>query len=48
MPRYVASRGAIVALTRSMAPRGLGPYNINVNSIAPGFTYSPGKPRLNG
>ena len=35
MPRYVASRGAIVALTRSMAPRGLGPYNINVNSIAP-------------
>ena len=35
MPHYVASKGAIMALTRSMA-RELGEYNINVNSIAPG------------
>lgn len=41
MPHYVASKGAIMAFTRSMA-RELGVYNINVNSIAPGFTHSPG------
>jgi NAD(P)-dependent dehydrogenase (short-subunit alcohol dehydrogenase family) len=41
MPHYVASKGAIMALTRCMA-RELGDYNINVNSIAPGFTHSPG------
>ena len=36
---YVASRGAIIGLTRSMA-RELGEFNINVNSIAPGATLS--------
>jgi NAD(P)-dependent dehydrogenase (short-subunit alcohol dehydrogenase family) len=41
MPHYVASKGAIMAFTRAMA-RELGSYNINVNSIAPGFTHSPG------
>ncbi len=41
MPHYVASKGAVMAFTRSMA-RELGPYNINVNTIAPGFTHSPG------
>jgi len=41
MPHYVASKGAIMALTRCMA-RELGDYNINVNAIAPGFTHSPG------
>lgn len=39
MPHYVASKGAIMALTRSMA-RELGQFNINVNAIAPGFTHS--------
>lgn len=41
MPHYVASKGAIMALTRSMA-RELGDYNIRVNTIAPGFTHSEG------
>lgn len=41
MPHYVASKGAIMALTRCMA-RELGDYNIRVNTIAPGFTHSEG------
>lgn len=41
VPHYVASKGAVMALTRSMA-KELGGFNINVNSIAPGFTHSPG------
>jgi NAD(P)-dependent dehydrogenase (short-subunit alcohol dehydrogenase family) len=41
VPHYVASKGAIMAFTRSMA-RELGGFNINVNSIAPGFTHSAG------
>jgi NAD(P)-dependent dehydrogenase (short-subunit alcohol dehydrogenase family) len=41
VPHYVASKGAIMAFTRSMA-RELGGFNINVNTIAPGFTHSPG------
>jgi len=36
---YVASKAAIVGMTRSMA-RELGDLNINVNAIAPGFTES--------
>ncbi len=34
---YVASKGAVVGLTRALAVE-LGPYNIHVNAIAPGFT----------
>jgi NAD(P)-dependent dehydrogenase (short-subunit alcohol dehydrogenase family) len=41
VPHYVASKGAIMAFTRSMA-RELGGSNINVNTIAPGFTHSAG------
>jgi len=40
-PHYVASKGAVMAFTRCMA-RELGVFNINVNSLAPGFTHSPG------
>ena len=41
MPHNVASKGAIMALTRSMA-RELGDFTIRVNTIAPGFTHSEG------
>lgn len=34
---YVASKGAVMAMTRSMA-RELGPDNITVNAVAPGLT----------
>jgi NAD(P)-dependent dehydrogenase (short-subunit alcohol dehydrogenase family) len=33
----VASKGGVVGLTRALAVE-LGPYNININAIAPGFT----------
>lgn len=39
MPHYVASKGAVMAFTRCMA-RELGVHNINVNSLAPGYTQS--------
>jgi len=41
MPHYVASKGAVFAFTRTLA-RELGEYNINVNSLAPGYTQSEG------
>jgi len=41
LPHYVASKGAVMAFTRCMA-KELGVHNINVNSIAPGFTHSTG------
>lgn len=36
---YVTSKGAVIAMTRSLS-RELGPYNICVNAIAPGLTMS--------
>jgi len=39
MAEYAASKAAVVALTSAMA-LDLAPYNIQVNSVAPGFTYT--------
>lgn len=36
-PHYVSSKGGIIGLTRALAPE-LGPYNICMNCLAPGFT----------
>lgn len=36
---YVASKGGVIGLTRSMA-KELGEYNICVNAVAPGFTLT--------
>lgn len=36
---YVTSKAAVIGITRAMA-REIGDYGINVNCIAPGFTYS--------
>ena len=41
MLHYVASKGAVLGMTRSLA-RELGPSNVLVNGVAPGFTLSEG------
>jgi len=41
MLHYVASKGAIVSMTRTLATE-LGEHGIQVNSVAPGFTLSDG------
>jgi NAD(P)-dependent dehydrogenase (short-subunit alcohol dehydrogenase family) len=41
MQHYTASKGAVIAFTRSLA-RELGSSNVTVNAIAPGFTLSDG------
>jgi 3-oxoacyl-[acyl-carrier protein] reductase len=43
---YVASKGGVDALTRSMA-KELAPYNVTVNGIAPGVIYTPLHERTN-
>lgn len=40
LAHYVASKGAIIALTRTMA-RDLGPHGVTVNSVSPGLTVGP-------
>ncbi len=40
LSHYIASKGAIIALTRAMA-RDAGPHGITVNAIAPGLTEGP-------
>jgi 3-oxoacyl-[acyl-carrier protein] reductase len=39
-PAYVASKGAVIALTRSLA-RALGPHGVRVNAVSPGITETP-------
>lgn len=39
LSHYVASKGAVVGLTRSMA-RDLGPHQVTVNAVAPGIVES--------
>jgi len=39
IPHYVASKAAVTGLSRTLA-RELGPYHINVNTLAPGGTES--------
>src|SRR5262245_3371851 len=41
MLHYVTSKGAVIALARALA-RELGPHNVTVNALAPGFTLSAG------
>jgi NAD(P)-dependent dehydrogenase (short-subunit alcohol dehydrogenase family) len=41
MLHYVSSKGAVLGMTRSLA-KELGPSNILVNGVAPGFTLSEG------
>jgi NAD(P)-dependent dehydrogenase (short-subunit alcohol dehydrogenase family) len=36
---YVTSKGAVLSLTKTLA-REMGPYNINVNGVAPGMTLT--------
>lgn len=39
---YAASKGGVISLTKALA-KELGPYKINVNSVAPGIVMRPGE-----
>lgn len=39
-PAYVSSKGAVIALTRSLA-RALGPHGVRVNAVSPGIAETP-------
>ena len=39
---YAASKGGVISLTKALA-KELGPYKINVNSVAPGLVQRPGE-----
>lgn len=40
MPNYGASKAACVHFTQSLAGE-MGPYNVNVNAVCPGYIYTP-------
>lgn len=40
-PHYSASKAAVVSFTHSLSME-MGPYNVNVNCVNPGFIYTPG------
>ena len=44
---YAATKGGVIALTKSLAPI-LAPFNINVNSVAPGLTDTPAVQKRDG
>ena len=45
LAHYIASKGALIALTRAMA-RELGDHGITVNAVAPGLTEGPSAERI--
>jgi NAD(P)-dependent dehydrogenase (short-subunit alcohol dehydrogenase family) len=45
LAHYIASKGALIALTRAMA-RENGPYGVTVNAVAPGLTESESTVRI--